>query len=177
LTGPNFVQAYNAQIAVDGKAQVIVAAEITQESNDKRQLAPMLERVEQNMGAKPEAATADAGYFSEEQLADKRVEGIELYVASEPVSAFGQVTTVRLRILQRRRHSWHRGKRKRGNSSGKSIATWGGRRRRRSQEIEPRRSSAFGLSYQRRSMKSEGGRPTPYANPNRLFTEAGSIGP
>jgi transposase len=78
----SFVQAYNAQIAVDGKAQVIVAAEITQECNDKRQLAPMLERVEENMGAKPEAATADAGYFSEDQLADKRVEGIDLYVAT-----------------------------------------------------------------------------------------------
>ena len=78
----SFVQACNAQIAVDDKAQIIVAAELTQESNDKRQLAPMLERVEQNMGAKPEAATADAGYCSEEQLTDKRVEGIELYVAT-----------------------------------------------------------------------------------------------
>ena len=78
----SFVQAYNAQIAVDDKAQIIVAAELTQESNDKRQLAPMLERVEQNMGAKPEAATADAGYCSEEQFTDKRVEGIELYVAT-----------------------------------------------------------------------------------------------
>src|ERR1019366_8055029 len=45
-------------------------------------LAQMLERVEQNMEAKPEAATADTGYFSEEQLTDKRVEGIELYVAT-----------------------------------------------------------------------------------------------
>jgi transposase len=78
----SFVQAYNAQIAVDSAGQIIVAAEITQDSNDKRQLAPMLERVEQNMGAKPEAATADTGYFSEEQLTDKRVEGIELYVAT-----------------------------------------------------------------------------------------------
>ena len=36
-----FVQAYNAQAAVDGEAQVIVAAAVTQEANDKRQLAPM----------------------------------------------------------------------------------------------------------------------------------------
>lgn len=77
----SFVQAYNAQIAVDSAQQIIVAAEITQESNDTQQLAPMLERVEQNMGTKPEAATADAGYFSEEQVTDKRVDGIELYVA------------------------------------------------------------------------------------------------
>jgi hypothetical protein len=78
----SFVQAYNAQLAVDDKAQIIVAAEITQESNDKRQLAPMLERVEENMGTKPEAATADAGYCSEEQLTDKRLKGIDLYVAT-----------------------------------------------------------------------------------------------
>jgi transposase len=91
----SFVQAYNAQIAVDGKAQIIVAAEITQESNDKRQLAPMLERVKQNLGAKPVAATADAGYFSQDQIHDERVKGIELYVATgkqkhgepEPVDA------------------------------------------------------------------------------------------
>jgi hypothetical protein len=78
----SFVQAYNAQIAVDGAGQIIVAAEITQESNDKRQLAPMLERVEQNMGAKPAAATADTGYFSEDQVNDERVKGIQLYVAT-----------------------------------------------------------------------------------------------
>jgi transposase len=77
----SFVQAYNAQIAVDSAEQIIVAAEITQESNDKQQLAPMLERVEQNMGAKPKAATADAGYFSEDQVTDERVSGIDLYVA------------------------------------------------------------------------------------------------
>lgn len=77
----SFVQAYNAQIAVDSAGQVIVAAEITQDSNDKQQLAPMLELVEQNMGAKPQAATADTGYFSESQVTDERVIGIELYVA------------------------------------------------------------------------------------------------
>jgi transposase len=77
----SFLQAYNAQIAVDSAAQIIVAAEITQESNDKQQLAPMLERVEQNMGARPGAATADTGYFSESQVTDERVSGIELYVA------------------------------------------------------------------------------------------------
>jgi len=78
----SFVQAYNAQIAVDGAKQIIVAAAITQESNDKQQLAPMLERVEQNLGAKPVAASADAGYFSQDQISDERVKGIELYVAT-----------------------------------------------------------------------------------------------
>jgi transposase len=77
----SFVQAFNAQIAVDSQTQIIVAAEITQESNDKRQLAPMLQQVERNTGSKPTVASADTGYFSAEQVTDRRVEGIDLYVA------------------------------------------------------------------------------------------------
>ena len=89
----SFMQAYNARIAVDSAVQIIVAAEITQESNDKRQLAPMLAQVGRNVGSKPEAATADTGYFSEQQVNDPRVHGIELYIATgklkhgEPESA------------------------------------------------------------------------------------------
>ncbi len=58
----SFVQAYNTQIVVDSQAQIVIAAAITQETNDKHQLAPMLAQVEQNLGAKPEAASADTGY-------------------------------------------------------------------------------------------------------------------
>ena len=78
----SFVQGYNAQIAVDGEAQVIVAAEVTQETNDKHQLAAMLAQVEQNVGAKPEAASADHGYWDPKQVQDPRVQGIALYVAA-----------------------------------------------------------------------------------------------
>ena len=78
----SFVQAYNAQIAVDSEAQIIVAADITQDCNDKQQLAPMFEQVEKNTGAKPVAGSADNGYWSPEQVADKRVEGIDLHVAT-----------------------------------------------------------------------------------------------
>jgi transposase len=78
----SFVQAYNTQAAVDGAAQIIVAVEVTQDTNDKQQLAPMLAQVEQNVGSKPQAASADTGYWSEEQVNDPRVKGIELYVAT-----------------------------------------------------------------------------------------------
>src|SRR5438128_1286845 len=78
----SFVQAYNAQIAVDAEAQIIVAAEVTQEANDKQQLAPMLEQVQQNTGVQPVASSEDAGYWSPEQVADKRVAGIDLHVAT-----------------------------------------------------------------------------------------------
>ncbi len=78
-----FEQAYNAQAAVDSHAQIIVAAAITQEANDKQQLVPMLKQVEDNVGAKPHQASADAGYFSEANLVEEGLKGIDLYVACE----------------------------------------------------------------------------------------------
>jgi transposase len=76
----SFVQAYNAQAVVDGTAQVIVAAAVTQAANDKQQLVPMLTQVEPNCGAPPVAASADAGYFSEAAVTDPALRGIALYV-------------------------------------------------------------------------------------------------
>ena len=76
----SFVQGFNAQAAVDATAQVIVGCAITQQANDKRQLVPMLQQVEQNLGRKPEKATADSGYFSEAAVTDPKVNGVELLV-------------------------------------------------------------------------------------------------
>lgn len=78
----SFVQGYNAQIAVDGQAQIIVAAEITQDTNDTQQLAPMLGQVEENTGSKPQAASADTGYWNSQQMADPRAQGVDLYIAT-----------------------------------------------------------------------------------------------
>ena len=75
-----FVQAYNAQAAVDDQQQIIVAAEVTQDCNDKGQLAPMAERIQENLNAAPETMTADTGYFSEEALGEEALQGIDLLV-------------------------------------------------------------------------------------------------
>ena len=64
-----FVQAYNVQIAVDAEAQIIVAAEVTQTANDVRQLVPMAEAIVANVGELAQTMTADAGYFSKENVA------------------------------------------------------------------------------------------------------------
>lgn len=77
-----FIQAYNAQAAVDSQSQVIVAAEITQQANDSGQLVPMIEQVKTNTGRKPEAVSADAGYWSEDNISHEHVAGIELYIAT-----------------------------------------------------------------------------------------------
>lgn len=60
-----FEQAYNAQAAVDSDSQVIVSADVTQDANDKGQLVPMLEQIEENLGEIPDRVLADPGYFSE----------------------------------------------------------------------------------------------------------------
>jgi hypothetical protein len=77
-----FVQGYNAQIAVDAASQVIVAAEVTQETNDKKQLIPMIAQIEINLEQKPEKASADTGYFSEANVTDESVKDVDLYVAT-----------------------------------------------------------------------------------------------
>ena len=64
----SFVQAYNAQIAVDGEAQVIVATHVTQQTNDKLQLVPMAKRIVENVGRMADNTSADAGYFSEDAV-------------------------------------------------------------------------------------------------------------
>lgn len=78
-----FVQAYNAQAVVDSAAQVIVAASVTQQANDSQQLAPMLEQVKAMTGSQPQQATADAGYFSEKNVTDPNLAGIDLLVAPD----------------------------------------------------------------------------------------------
>ena len=61
---------------------MIVAAEITQQANDSRQLLLMLEQVESNMGRKPAAGGAGAGYWSEANDSDEIVAGIDLLIAT-----------------------------------------------------------------------------------------------
>lgn len=61
----SFVQGYNCQTAVDATAQIIVAADVTDETNDKQQAQPMLTHVVANSGAVPRVVSMDTGYFSE----------------------------------------------------------------------------------------------------------------
>lgn len=63
-TTKGFIQGYNAQAAVEAAPQIIVAAEVTTQSNDKRQLEPMLRQMQKNCKAAPKELSADAGYFS-----------------------------------------------------------------------------------------------------------------
>jgi transposase len=79
----SFEQSYNAQIAVDGQAQIIVAATLTQAVNDKQQLVPILAEVKANVGRLPEKVTADSGYFSTMAVTSEALNSVDLYVTPD----------------------------------------------------------------------------------------------
>jgi len=87
-TRSGYVQGYNAQAAVT-EEQIIIAAELTQEANDVKQLHPMIEKAQESLKAigknnerqRIKALTADAGYFSEGNISKAIEKTPELYIA------------------------------------------------------------------------------------------------
>ncbi len=78
----SFEQCYNAEAAVDAGSQVIIAADVTQEANDKKQIKPMTEQVKSNTGERPKELSADSDFFSEANAKYLEDEGIDAYVAT-----------------------------------------------------------------------------------------------
>jgi len=90
-----FDYSYNAQAVVDSANQIIVAAEVTNQANDKQQAVPMaraaLDNVDEAGIEKPKAAdgtvvaipnTADSGYFSEKAIEGLSGMGMDPHVAT-----------------------------------------------------------------------------------------------
>jgi transposase len=81
------VQGFNAQAAVEPTLQLIVGQRVTQACNDKQQLTPMVETIEQQAGQRPQAILADNGYCSDENLeylesSQRPEQKIEGYIAT-----------------------------------------------------------------------------------------------
>lgn len=79
--GNGFDQGYNAQVAVDEKKQMIVAATVCQSAGDFGQLVPMLDAACSNTATTPHYVLADAGYKTERNLQTLEERGIDAYVA------------------------------------------------------------------------------------------------
>jgi len=78
----SFEQSYNCQAVVDSQAQVIVAAQVTQQANDKQQVKPLIDEMKANLGGRmPGELSADTGYFSEANVLHIEDQKIEAYVA------------------------------------------------------------------------------------------------
>jgi len=82
MKGPDgFVQAYNVQVAVDER-QLIIGQAVTQETNDKKQLMPMITTIEQQSGDTPTQLLADAGYCSDANLKAIADTPIDAYIST-----------------------------------------------------------------------------------------------
>jgi hypothetical protein len=80
-TKDGYIQGYNAQAAVDAKAQIIVAHGLTASMSDCNQLVGLIDDIKANLGAKPKEASADSGYLSEANLQALADRDISAYVA------------------------------------------------------------------------------------------------
>ena len=80
-------QCGNAQVLVD-ESQLIIAADVTPQANDVRQVAPLLDQMEANFQAaeitqRPKDFVADAGYYSDDNTQCVRSHDMVPYIATQ----------------------------------------------------------------------------------------------
>jgi len=121
-----FVQGYNAQAAVEPEMGLIVGQRVTEAANDKEQLKPMVEAIEQQSGRWPKAVLADNGYCSEENLAylesteqpERKIEG---YIATGKQKHGEHRQPSKRGPLPKNATRVHRMKRKLQTKAGKAV--------------------------------------------------------
>jgi len=127
-----FVQAYNAQAAVDVDRQVIVAQSVVHTGSDAHQMIPLLQQIRSNLRQQAKEISADSGYCSElnlKALAKRRIRG---YIATDRQNKDRQVSVWVKRMRKRLRQG-----------------SWRSRYRLRKQTVEP----VFGLIKQARGFQ------------------------
>lgn len=72
-----FAPSYNMQVSTDHLCGVIVGVGLSQSPTDYDELAPSVDRVEENTGRKPEEVVADGGYANDNNIHEMRERGIE----------------------------------------------------------------------------------------------------
>jgi hypothetical protein len=80
-TDGGFNQHYNVQVAVDQESLLIVSNTLSNHPNDYGEAIPTVDAIPAELG-KPEAATLDHGYFSENNITQLEARGIEPYIAT-----------------------------------------------------------------------------------------------
>lgn len=76
------IQGYNPQIAVDEVHHFIVGLNMSNSSSDQKQFEAVLQSVEDNTGRSPEKTSADAGYFSAENIQAAEAHQTDAYIAA-----------------------------------------------------------------------------------------------
>ena len=83
MKGPDgFVQAYNAQVAVDAESHVIVAQLLTNAATDSAHFDPLLAQIKANTARQAAEVSADAGYCSEANVQAAQRRHVRAYIAT-----------------------------------------------------------------------------------------------
>ena len=83
--GQHFEQSYNAQAAVEVESMIIVGNTLSDQTNDKQELLPVLEAAKSN-GFETDKVLADTGYYSEVNIEGAQARKVEPYIAVEKQS-------------------------------------------------------------------------------------------
>lgn len=138
--GDKFVLGYSAEIAVSDD-HLILAQRVTQNVTDNDSLVPMIDEVQQRCGAPPDAALADSGFFSIDNLSQMEQRNIDAYV---PDSNMARALNLGTRCRTRACHPAHRRMRAKLRSPAGQAAY-----ARRKAVVEP----VFGVLKQQRGIR------------------------
>ena len=78
-----FDYAYNGQISVDADFQIIVGQHISQHANDKQEVEPALQALQDTTDQLPDQMSLDNGYFSGSNLHALEQQQVDAYVATD----------------------------------------------------------------------------------------------
>jgi len=79
-----FDYAYNGQISVDADFQIIVGQHISQHANDKQEVEPALQALQDTTDQLPDQISLDHGYFSAKNLQALERQQVDAYIATDP---------------------------------------------------------------------------------------------
>ncbi len=123
------IAGFNAQIAVDGEHQIIVAQRLQTSPADARALVPLLKDLRATLHATPKEVSADAGYCDENNLAQLARRRIAAYLAP------GRARHSQAHAAGPRK--WPKGSRKAAMAKKLKLAGRRSRYRLRKQIVEP----------------------------------------
>lgn len=81
-----FIQAFNAQAAVDVNSMLVVGADLSNMAADGPHLLTLVDQVSKNLEARPSGILADTGYYSKANLRGLRERGIEAFIPPRRVT-------------------------------------------------------------------------------------------
>ncbi len=72
-----YAPSYNVQVSTDAAHKIIVGAGVSQSASDYGELAGAVERVEENLGRKPQQMVTDGGFTCRENIIDQAAKGVD----------------------------------------------------------------------------------------------------